>query len=147
MNEFNDKLLLKKIHDLVRFYLIYIKNVGWMQDRCHREYPLAVGPRQSLLKKKLVAISYHKTREVAAAGIAHPIEMGACGVDNFADVLTIKSKHSTHSSVSANFGRRLHAAWGYSIANSCIHEPVTSGRLLRRAVHDHQKFQFLVIIV
>ena len=41
---------------------------------------------ESLLKKKHVAISYHKTREAAAAGIAHPIKTG--GVDNFADVLT-----------------------------------------------------------
>jgi hypothetical protein len=41
---------------------------------------------ESLLKKKHVAIAYHKTRESAAAGIAHPIKTG--GVDNFADVLT-----------------------------------------------------------
>jgi hypothetical protein len=41
---------------------------------------------ESLLKKKHVAISYHKTREAAAAGIAHPIKTG--GADNFADVLT-----------------------------------------------------------
>ena len=41
---------------------------------------------ESLLKKKHVAISYHKTREAAAAGIAHPIKTG--GADNYADVLT-----------------------------------------------------------
>ena len=41
---------------------------------------------ESLLKKKHVAMSHHKTREAAAAGIAHPIEVG--GDDNFADVLT-----------------------------------------------------------
>ena len=41
---------------------------------------------ESLLKKKRVAISYHKTREAAAAGICHPIKTK--GTDNFADVLT-----------------------------------------------------------
>ena len=41
---------------------------------------------ESLLKKKHVAISYHKTREAAAAGICHPIKTK--GTDNFADVLT-----------------------------------------------------------
>jgi hypothetical protein len=41
---------------------------------------------ESLLKKKHVAIAYHKTREAAAAGICHPIKMG--GVNNFADTLT-----------------------------------------------------------
>jgi hypothetical protein len=41
---------------------------------------------ESLLKKKHVAIAYHKTREAAAAGICHPIKTG--GVDNFADTLT-----------------------------------------------------------
>jgi hypothetical protein len=41
---------------------------------------------ESLLKKKHVAIAYHKTRESAAKGIAHPIKTG--GVDNFADILT-----------------------------------------------------------
>jgi hypothetical protein len=40
----------------------------------------------SLLKKKHVAIAYHKTREAAAAGIVHPIKTD--GVDNYADVLT-----------------------------------------------------------
>jgi hypothetical protein len=38
---------------------------------------------ESLLKKKHVATSCHKTREAAAAGIAHPIKTGG-----FADVLT-----------------------------------------------------------
>ncbi len=41
---------------------------------------------ESLLKKKHVAISHHKTREAAAAGVAHPIKVG--GADNYADVLT-----------------------------------------------------------
>ncbi len=41
---------------------------------------------ESLLKKKHVGISHDKTREAAAAGIAHPIKVG--GADNYADVLT-----------------------------------------------------------
>ena len=40
----------------------------------------------SVLKKKHVAIAYHKTREATAAGIAHPIKID--GNDNFADCLT-----------------------------------------------------------
>ena len=40
----------------------------------------------SLLKKKHVAISYHKVRESAAAGITHPTKVGT--KDNFADPLT-----------------------------------------------------------
>lgn len=40
----------------------------------------------SLLKKKHVAIAYHKTRESAAAGIVHPIKID--GKNNFADILT-----------------------------------------------------------
>jgi hypothetical protein len=40
----------------------------------------------SLLKKKHVAIAYHKTRESAAAGIVHPIKIA--GKNNFADLLT-----------------------------------------------------------
>ena len=40
----------------------------------------------SLLKKKHVAIAYHKTREAAAAGIIHPIKVD--GKNNFADLLT-----------------------------------------------------------
>ena len=40
----------------------------------------------SLLKKKHVAIAYHKTRESAAAGITHPIKIA--GTNNFADLLT-----------------------------------------------------------
>lgn len=40
----------------------------------------------SLLKKKHVAIAYHKTREAAAAGIVHPIKINTA--DNFADLLT-----------------------------------------------------------
>jgi hypothetical protein len=42
--------------------------------------------KESLLKKKHVAISYHKTRESAAAGIAHPIKTP--GEHNYADCLT-----------------------------------------------------------
>lgn len=40
----------------------------------------------SLLKKKHVAIAYHKTRESAAAGIIHPIK--TLSKHNFADILT-----------------------------------------------------------
>jgi hypothetical protein len=40
----------------------------------------------SLLKKKHVAIAYHKTRESAAAGITHPIKIAT--ENNFADLLT-----------------------------------------------------------
>ena len=39
----------------------------------------------SLLKKKHVAIAYHKTRESAAAGIVHPIKIA--GTNNFVDLL------------------------------------------------------------
>ena len=41
---------------------------------------------ESLLKKKHVAIAFHKTRESAAAGICHPIKTKS--KDNFADILT-----------------------------------------------------------
>ena len=40
----------------------------------------------SLLKKKHVAIAYHKTRECAAAGIVHPVK--TMSHDNYADMLT-----------------------------------------------------------
>ena len=40
----------------------------------------------SLLKKKHVAIAYHKARECAAAGIVHPIKV--LNKNNFADILT-----------------------------------------------------------
>ena len=40
----------------------------------------------SLLKKKHVAIAYHKTREAAASGIIHPVK--TMSHDNFADLLT-----------------------------------------------------------
>jgi hypothetical protein len=42
--------------------------------------------KDSLLKKKHVAISYHKVRESAACGIVHPTKIN--GKYNFADVLT-----------------------------------------------------------
>jgi len=42
--------------------------------------------KDSLLKKKHVAISYHKTGETAAAGIVHPTKTP--GAFNYADVLT-----------------------------------------------------------
>jgi len=40
----------------------------------------------SHLKKKHVAIAYHKTREAAAAGIVHPVKINS--TDKFADILT-----------------------------------------------------------
>ena len=40
----------------------------------------------SLLKKKHVAISYHKTREAAAAGVVHPVKVS--GEHNYADLMT-----------------------------------------------------------
>jgi hypothetical protein len=40
----------------------------------------------SLLKKKHVAIAYHKSREAAAAGMIHPMKV--LSKDNFADLLT-----------------------------------------------------------
>ncbi len=40
-----------------------------------------------MLKKKHVAISFHKVREAAACGIVHPVKI-ADGRYNFADVLT-----------------------------------------------------------
>lgn len=40
----------------------------------------------SLLKKKHVAIAYHKTRESASAGMVHPIKIRS--EHNFADILT-----------------------------------------------------------
>ena len=42
--------------------------------------------KESLLKKKHVAISYHKVREAAACGIVHPMKID--GKYNFADVCT-----------------------------------------------------------
>jgi hypothetical protein len=42
--------------------------------------------KESLLKKKHVAISYHKVREAAASGIVHPMKID--GKYNFADVCT-----------------------------------------------------------
>jgi hypothetical protein len=42
--------------------------------------------KDSLLKKKHVAIAYHKVRESAAAGIIHPMKINT--KDNFSDILT-----------------------------------------------------------
>jgi len=49
---------------------------------------------ESLLKKKHVAISYHKARECAAAAITHPVKIGSD--DNFADALTKALKTKTY---------------------------------------------------
>ena len=45
-----------------------------------------VSESDSLLKKKHVAISYHKTREAAAAGVVHPVKVS--GEHNYADLMT-----------------------------------------------------------
>lgn len=50
-----------------------------------------ISMKDSLLKKKHVAISYHKSREAVAAGIAHPVKTE--GVYNYADVLTKAQAH------------------------------------------------------
>ena len=49
----------------------------------------------SLLKKKHVAIAYHKTRESAAAGVVHPVKTK--GDWNFADILTKATTANVHS--------------------------------------------------
>ena len=63
-----------------------------------------VSIKDSLLKKKHVAISYHKSRECIAAGIAHP--MKTKGKHNFADVFT---KAQTHKDFSTLIGAMM---WG-----------------------------------
>ena len=63
-----------------------------------------VSIKDSLLKKKHVAISYHKSRECIAAGIAHP--MKTKGKHNFADVFT---KGQTHKDFSTLVGAMM---WG-----------------------------------
>ena len=49
--------------------------------------------QENFLKKKHVAISYHKVRETTAAGIAHPIKTPSA--NNYADVLTKSQVFST----------------------------------------------------
>lgn len=51
----------------------------------------------SLLKKKHVAIAYHKTREATAAGIVHPLKTK--GDWNFADVCTKAQPRKTHATL------------------------------------------------
>ena len=57
--------------------LLFGDNLGVIQN---------VTIKDSLLKKKHVAISYHKVRESVAAGIIHPIKID--GKHNYANVLT-----------------------------------------------------------
>lgn len=57
--------------------LLFGDNLGVVQNATMKE---------SLLKKKHVAISYHKVREAAASGIVHPLKID--GKYNFADVCT-----------------------------------------------------------
>ena len=55
----------------------------------------------SLLKKKHVAISYHKTREASAAGIVHPIK--TCGTINYSDVLTKSQDLKTFKTITGSY--------------------------------------------
>jgi hypothetical protein len=57
--------------------ILFGDNLGVVQNATMKE---------SLLKKKHVAISYHKVREAAACGIVHPMKID--GKYNFADVCT-----------------------------------------------------------
>ena len=56
---------------------VYGDNLGVIQNATIKD---------SLLKKKHVAISYHKVREAVAAGIIVPIKIHSS--DNFSDCLT-----------------------------------------------------------
>ena len=49
--------------------------------------------KENLLKKKHVAISYHKVQETAAVGIAYPIKIPSA--NNYVDVLTKNQVFST----------------------------------------------------
>lgn len=51
----------------------------------------------SLLKKKHIAIAYHKTREAAAAGIVHPLKTK--GDWNFADICTKSQTRKIHATL------------------------------------------------
>ena len=51
----------------------------------------------SLLKKKHIAIAYHKTREASAAGIVHPLKTK--GEWNFADVCTKAQTRKIHATL------------------------------------------------
>ena len=62
--------------------------------------------KDSLLKKKHVAISYHKSRECIAAGIAHP--MKTKGKHNFADVFTKGQTHKDFTGTGQCCGVRHH---------------------------------------
>jgi hypothetical protein len=62
---------------VVHASLVCGDNLGVIQNICIKD---------SLLKKKHVAISYHKSRECVAAGIAQPAKTN--GKHNFADVFT-----------------------------------------------------------
>jgi hypothetical protein len=55
--------------------------------------------KDSLLKKKHVAISFHKTREATAAGITHPVKI--LGTRNYADCLTNSLPEKTFNGLTA----------------------------------------------
>ena len=55
----------------------------------------------SLLKKKHVAISYHKTRESAASGTVHPIKTD--GMINYVDVITKYQDLNAFQSITGSY--------------------------------------------
>ena len=55
----------------------------------------------SLLKKKHVAISYHKTREAAASDTVHPIKTD--GTINYEDVLTTSQDLNTFRLITGSY--------------------------------------------
>ena len=65
---------------------VYGDNLGVIQNATIND---------SLLKKKHVAISYHKVRESVAAGIIFPIKISSA--DNFADCLTKSLPIANHN--------------------------------------------------
>ena len=57
--------------------------------------------KSSLLKKKHVAISYHKTREAAASSTMHPMKTD--GTINYADVLTNSQDLKTFQIITGSY--------------------------------------------
>ena len=57
--------------------------------------------KSSLLKKKHVAILYHKTREAAASGTVHPIKTDV--TINYADVLTKSQNLKTFQLIKGSY--------------------------------------------
>ena len=65
--------------------------------------------KASLLKKKHVAISYHKTCEASAAGIVHPIK--TCGTIKYSDVLTKSQDLKTFKTITGSYMYGWWARW------------------------------------